>query len=85
MSIFNPEFEFTCNRCHNKWYMTKKDINESHKAAQAAKQLRMKRAGSIRTKTISGLTQQISVLEHTATSDKRCPCCGSSSITKVKV
>lgn len=86
MSIFNsnPEFQFTCNRCHNVWYMTKKEIAESHKAAQTASQLRLKRTGAIRIKTINGLTQQISVLEHTANSDKKCPCCGSHSITKVK-
>lgn len=28
MSIFNPEYVFTCEKCGASWYLTKKEIKE---------------------------------------------------------
>ena len=84
MSFFNPEYKFTCERCGHTWYMTSKDIREAHRAAQNIMSMKAQRFSSISLKKINNLTSQISLLEHTANSDKRCPACGSSKISKEK-
>lgn len=84
MSLFNPEYEFTCQRCGHVWYMTSREIREAHRAAQNIFSLKSRRFGSLSTKKVNNLTSQIALLESTARNDKRCPCCGSRKISKVK-
>lgn len=85
MSFFNPEYQFTCQRCGCEWYMTKREIKEAHIAARNARSLKIKRTGFHTTKTYNNLTSQIAVLERTAHNDKKCPACGSTQISKTKL
>lgn len=85
MSLFNPEYKFTCTTCQHVWYMTKKEIAEAHKNAQAVKQLEWKRRSAVLNSTVRKRTAQIAALQSMGNSDKKCPCCGAHHITKEKV
>lgn len=84
MSIFNPEFKFTCEKCGNVWYMSAKDIKESKKNASMVRQLELKQKGAIFAGTKRKIEAQKSLLESKTASSEKCPSCGSRSIKKEK-
>lgn len=85
MSLFNPEYMFTCTKCHNVWYMTKKEIKEAKKATGSIAELNRKRMYTVRSKSRQAIATNISLLQASAAADRKCPCCGSHSYTKEKV
>lgn len=84
MSFLNPEYKFTCERCGDVWYMTRREISEAHRAKENLFAMRTKRFTTLSTKKTNNLTSQIALLERTAFDDKKCPACGSKKILREK-
>lgn len=84
MSIFNPEYVFTCEKCGASWYLTKKEIKECRTNRRMYFSMKSSRIGSLNTKKIHNLTSKMGIIQNQKDLDKKCPNCGSHHITKEK-
>lgn len=78
---FPKEYEFTCQRCGAKWYMTPAEVKESKKLEKDIQLLKARRIGAITASTHNAFTEKIAFVEHMKKSTKKCPQCGSCEIT----
>lgn len=85
---YNPEstpkeYEFTCQRCGAKWYMTPAEIKESKKLEKDIWRLKTRRIGTMM-RTHDAFTEKIAFVERLKKSTKKCPQCGSCEIIRTE-